>query len=169
MDLVNTCWLNVDQNFIFQKYGISAFKCRINRLHIFFIGEDSMRWTSVIFMSIFMWPIFSILFWKVKNGKIHNFRQLLLTTCVWYQYDDYGGSQRFIWSLFLPNIMVANPIAVSGGGKNWIFFPTEGRWNNYLQITKIMRFFTKVKNVSIYNLESKNIFWFSDFVFDPFL
>ena len=37
------------------------------------------------------------------------------------------------------------------------------------KISKTMRFFTKVQNVSIYNLGSRKILDFSDFVFDPFL
>ena len=36
-------------------------------------------------------------------------------------------------------------------------------------ISKTMRFFTTVQNISIYNFGSKNVFQFLDFVFDPFL
>ena len=104
--LGNTCWLNVDQNFVIEKYDISAFKCRVSHPHSTFIHEFMISWVFTTIMHILKWSIFLSNFWKVKNSQILIFRQHLWTPCVRYEYNDHLTSKGSISSPFSSNIMV---------------------------------------------------------------
>ena len=48
-DLVNTCWLSVDQNYFFEKYASRAFKCRVDHNFSMSGYENSTWWSYNIF------------------------------------------------------------------------------------------------------------------------
>ena len=49
IDLVNTCWLSVDQNYFFEKYASRAFKCRVDDNFSMSGYENSTWWSYNIF------------------------------------------------------------------------------------------------------------------------
>ena len=69
--------------------------------------------------------------------------QQLLTRCGSHGRFDWGNLEGGVWTLFPPGGFVVGLLLTSGGGKNLIFFPTDGSWNNYLHFQIFIKNFQK--------------------------
>ena len=74
-------------------------------------------------------------FLALKDAIFYTYIQQLLTRCGPHGRFDIRILERVVWNLLSPKGLVGSLKMTSGGGKNLIFFPTDGSWNNYLHLT----------------------------------